>query len=206
MVSKNERLRLEAEAARTSSVADVAAFNHDKFARRLTAAKRSRAVREAALSGSLATLRGQVAEARSRVAQLENELEERIVRSPADGILRELTILGPGSVIAAGDKIAKVVPEEPGSMIAATVEARYLPRLRPGLPAKIRLIEARRGVSDEVLGAELAAVGVPDEEGASLPVELRLASGRLLVGSPVRVEIELERAPLLFTLVRSLRW
>lgn len=218
LVSKNERLRLEAEAARTSNVADVAAFNHDKNARRLAAAQRSRAVREAALAGSLATLHGQIAEARARVTHLEGELEERTVRSPAAGILRELAVLGPGSVVAAGEKFAKVVPEGPGSVIAAKVDARYLPRLRPGLRATVREIEARPSAGDGSFGsllaapfsaaiaAELAAVGVPDEDGDLVPVELRILADRLPVGAPVKVEIELERAPLLSTLLRSLRW
>lgn len=205
LVSKNERLRLEAEAERTRSTADIAALGHQKSQQKLAVARRNRQAREAGFAGSVGALDGQIRQARSTLVHLEDELRRRVVRAPAAGILGDLASLGPGSVVAAGDKIAKIVPEGPGELVVARVESRYLPRLRPGLTASVREIESHRGgLGRQVTGAVIA-VGVPGEDEDTTVVELRL-SQPLAVGSPVRVEIEVERKALLFSLLESLHF
>ena len=204
LVSQNERLRLEVEAARTRSVADVAALAHKKAVQRLAAARRARQAREAAFAGAIGLVRGQIEEARSDLVHFDEEVRRRTLRAPVAGVVRELQQLGPGSVLAAGEKIARIVPRGPGQVVLAQIEARYLPRLHAGLPAEVREVEARGGPG-EIWPAEVVAIGVPDADSRSVRVELKLLGGTLAVGAPVRVDIEIEKMPLALSLLETLR-
>ncbi|MEE8522936.1 MAG: HlyD family efflux transporter periplasmic adaptor subunit [Thermoanaerobaculia bacterium] len=167
------------------------------------------------LRRELAGIHEQRAVARAAVASLAHQIDLRTLRSPVAGRVGQLAEINPGSVVAAGQRLATVVPDGRPRAVAFFPAAEASGRIRPGQRARVRLtgFPALQYGSLEAtvtrVGSEIgdAAVRVElelaDDPPAAIPVEH---------GLPGSVEVEIGRASpaalLLYTAGRAVdrRW
>lgn len=90
--------------------------------------------------GRLSDLRREVTELESRLDEADEEMAQRLIRSPIRGTVEELMSVSTGSVVQAGQTVAQVSPME--ALVAEVLVApRDVGLLRDGLPARL-LIDA----------------------------------------------------------------
>lgn len=138
-----------------------------------------RAEGRAGLSAKLADLRAEAAAARADVEALRLTLDRQVLRAPADGTVGDVTPLREGEELAAGARVATLVPSGELEVIATFDGAGALGRVVVGQAARMRL-DGRDWTRFGELGGHVAAVGAEPGDGA-LRVELQVAShdGRL---------------------------
>jgi len=178
--------------------------------RRLTASSEG-ALRVDRLGRRLATLWEQIAAARIAVERARTEVERHRVRAPASGTLGEVADLRPGAVVAAGEKLALVVPERSPTVVAE-VDATAVGRVRPGQGAIVKL-DAFPWTQYGVVHARVVRVGSEAHRGAvrtELAIDRRAASGTsipLQHGLAASVEIAVEDvAPITLVVRRLASW
>jgi protease secretion system membrane fusion protein len=69
---------------------------------------------------------------------LQNDLERIDIKAPAAGQVVGLTIQTPGGVVAAGQKLMDIVPNDEPLLLEANVQPHFIDRVHSGLPVDIR--------------------------------------------------------------------
>ncbi|HEX8825391.1 MAG TPA: HlyD family efflux transporter periplasmic adaptor subunit [Archangium sp.] len=196
VVSKLEWSRAHTEVERALAAEGAARAALARVRSEGTTQSTERRTRLAALRGEIARLEGEESVARASVARLREELERRIVRAPADGILGETSSVRVGAQLKAGDPIATVVAGGPVRIVALFSPDSSLGRVRAGQRARMRL-EGFSWTEFGMLEARVVAVASEVREGL-VRVELSvdgLASGiPLQHGLPGTVDIAVEQA------------
>jgi membrane fusion protein (multidrug efflux system) len=165
-----------------------------------------RLVRIARLVRSRTETQGQVDAARAAVEELRREIALRTVRSPVDGVIADVAPLTPGAFLAAGRRLATVVPPGALRLVAHFAPADAVGRMRPGQPATVRLDGFPWGQYGTV-GAAVEYVATEPRDDA-IRVELRVSRPNPHVpmghGLTASVEAEVERVTPLALLLRSI--
>ena len=197
----DEKARRMRVLSATGAIADIEAFRYTTDARKARSARealkadadkigfdarlsqREREADLAALRQAAVTMEGDLIAARATAQRLQADIEARQVRAPADGIIGEVQPLAAGAFVAAGQKLATIIPDGRLTIVAEFAPAGALGRLRVGQKARLRLdgypwaqygvVEARvvrvAGESrDGLLRADLVAT-----PGAQARVQLR---------------------------------
>jgi membrane fusion protein (multidrug efflux system) len=183
VVSKLEWSRTHTELERALASEEAARAALARVRSEGTTQSSERRTRLAALRGELARLEAEESVARATVERLRGELERRIVRAPADGVLGDLRAVRVGAQLRAGDPIATVVAGGP-VRIVASFPAEALGRIRAGQRARMRLegfswtefgmleatvvavaSEARKGLVRVELSVDELPRGIPLEHG-----------------------------------------
>lgn len=73
------------------------------------------------------------------VAQRKEQLDNTEIRSPMDGIVRNVKLTTLGGVARSGDEIMQIVPVDDNLIIEAKVKPSDVAFVKPGLPATIKL-------------------------------------------------------------------
>ncbi len=131
--------RAQAEARRAAAASEALRHDEARVAGDASARGAEREADSARVAASLATFESEQIAAEAVVAQLRYELEARKIRAPADGVIGEVAGLKLGEVIAAGTKLATIVPDGDLHVVAAFDPATGLGRLTTGQPARLRL-------------------------------------------------------------------
>lgn len=183
------------------------------------------------IQSSIASTRGQIAETRmqslglveklrseaaaelnevsAKIAELEeralattDELNRLEIRAPVDGAVHELAIHTVGGVVAAGQVIMRIVPEQDEVAIDAKVMPTAIDQLVPGQLVKLRIAAFNRRTAPEISGTveRIAADATLDERtGLSyFTVRIRLSpdqvallgNDRLLPGMMVEAHVQ----------------
>ncbi len=111
-------------------------------------------------------------------------LDHLDVRAPADGIVQEIVVTAPGQAVAAHETLMKLVPQSEGLVVAAKVANQDVGRLRPGMPAsvKVRAFDyLRYGTLDGTL-QKIAADATPDPRTGELTYAVTVVTGRAQLG------------------------
>ncbi|WP_341529316.1 HlyD family efflux transporter periplasmic adaptor subunit [Nostoc sp. UHCC 0302] len=90
------------------------------------------------LQTKIAALESQIAQAKSQIVSLKLQLQQRIVRSPVDGMIFDLPIDKPGSVVQPGQRIAQIAPENTPLILKAEMPSTQSGFLKEGMPVKIK--------------------------------------------------------------------
>jgi membrane fusion protein, adhesin transport system len=85
------------------------------------------------------TMQGDALAAESTIARLHEQIERHVVRAPVSGTVADLPVLRTGAYVAAGQKLATVVPHGGLIIVADFAPAAVLGRIHPGQPARLRL-------------------------------------------------------------------
>lgn len=82
--------------------------------------------------------KSEIAQTRSEITALQIQMQQRIVRSPIDGIVFELPVSKPGEVLQPGQRIAKVAPKDSGFVLKATMPVKETGFVKTGMPVKVK--------------------------------------------------------------------
>ena len=200
-----ERVRTNAEIRRASyktSSLDVRRLRSEQRTRRRTGE-----VRIAGLRRELATLEGEKQALLAMVAELEQLLERRNIRAPADGYLGELQPLHAGSYVAEGAKLGTLMPTGELMLVAEFEPASALGRIRIDQSAELRLT-GFPWLEFGAVKARVTQVATEARDG-TVRVELELLQGQKSLipfqhGLPGSVEIAVESITPAELLLRSL--
>lgn len=196
-ISALEGVHLQTQAEAMRAAAESRELHAQRLELEARVARSERLIRLQQLQRDLEQLGAQIASSSAAIQVLEQEIAKRQVRAPVDGRVGEVATIRRGAVIAAGERLATVVPDGELRIVADYAPAAALGRVRAGQQARFRLTgfpSAQYGAYPArvlVAGLEPRAGQVrvelqPTLGGAPLPVALRH-------GLPGRVEIEIER-------------
>lgn len=99
----------------------------------------SREALVAALRRELLALEQRIKEIDATIASVDHKIDQCKLRAPVAGHVGEVGSINAGSVLAAGEMVARIVPEGRLRAVAYFPTADALGRLRPGQGARIRL-------------------------------------------------------------------
>jgi multidrug resistance efflux pump len=207
LISENERLRLESEAARATSVADIADLARARTVEHQKAAQKNLEAKRAAFDGLISSLRGDLVQIEAHIEHLSDEVARRTLRAPISGRVGRIQALRPGSWVEAGQPLIELVPGGSGRTVLAQVDARYLARLRVGQKASLRPILDQSGGLGPPEAAVVTALGLPElaGEGAPVDVELELeGETSLVVGAPLKLDLVVDRKPIIHIFLKAL--
>ncbi|WP_353931907.1 HlyD family efflux transporter periplasmic adaptor subunit [Okeanomitos corallinicola TIOX110] len=86
----------------------------------------------------ITTLQSQIAQTKSQITSINIQLQQRIVRSPINGIIFELPITKPGAVIQSGQRIAQIAPKNANLILKAQMPSQDSGFLKLGMPVKVK--------------------------------------------------------------------
>lgn len=89
-------------------------------------------------SAQISAIESQIAQTQSQIASLKLQLNQRIVRSPIDGIIFELPVSKPGQVLQPGQRIAQIAPLDTGVVLKASMPIQDSGFLKVGMPVKVK--------------------------------------------------------------------
>jgi multidrug resistance efflux pump len=151
------------------------------------------------------SLAGQLAAEQATADRLALEVERRIVRSPIDGVVAEVSSTRAGELARSGDTLGVIVPAGGVLIVAGFAPEQAFGRVRAGQRAHFRLAGfpwAQYGM----LSARVVEVAGELRDGmvrVELAIDEPLPSIPLQHGLPGDVEIEIERVSPLMLVVRA---
>ncbi|WP_414622984.1 HlyD family efflux transporter periplasmic adaptor subunit [Calothrix sp. CCY 0018] len=90
------------------------------------------------LQRQINSTKSEIAQTTSEITSLNIQMQQRIVRSPIDGIVFELPVTKPGEVLQPGQRIAKIAPENSGFVLKANMPVKETGLLKTGMPVKVK--------------------------------------------------------------------
>jgi len=130
--------------------------------------------------------RGDLRVAKSRLAQLEDQLARTMIRTPFDGIVVERLMM-PGERVDTGRNVVRVVDQQHLEVIARA-PLEYFSYVRPGLH-----LELKTGIQ-VVTGIVRTVVAVGSENTHQFELRLDIESNRFPVGQTLRVAVPISDA------------
>jgi HlyD family type I secretion membrane fusion protein len=122
----------------------------------------------------------------------EAALEALVVKAPAPGFVQEVVVTAPGQAVAPHEALMKLVPLGEGMVVEAKVANQDVGRLRPGMPAtvKVRAFDYLRYGSLEGSLVKVAADATPEPRTGELAYEVTVAIPRSHMGAaPGELEV-----------------
>ncbi|MFT3733173.1 MAG: HlyD family type I secretion periplasmic adaptor subunit [Hyphomicrobium sp.] len=110
----------------------------------------------------LQAVEGELSQLAEKRTAIETKLQRLDVRAPVSGRIHELAVHTVGGVVAAGDTLAYVIPDNDKLVVDALVQPKDIDRVHDGSPARIRFTSFDRTTTPELNG-EVMWVS-PDQE------------------------------------------
>jgi membrane fusion protein (multidrug efflux system) len=208
VISEMEVLRAKAEAKSRRAGVDSLRLSVSRVEREQYTRETERRAGIERLLRERSLLEGQRSASASVVERLQNEIEKRVIRSPATGLLGEVANSKPGAVLREGDKLGTIVPA--GEIrVVAEFSPSALGRVRPGQSARVRLASfpwtqygsltaTVKSVASEVRDGKIRVeLEVRNAPSSPIPVQH---------GLPGTVEIEVERVSPATLLLRTVKF
>jgi len=196
LISEVDELRTRSESQQRRAAADSLGIAIRRLEGGHRTEEQDRRVRIERLRSDFTRLRGHMATTTSAIERLENEIERRRIRAPVKGRLGEVAELRIGAFVAEGQKLGAIIPMGGLKVVAEFKPSSALGRIRPGQPARLRLV----GFPWTEYGSVSAVVDnvASEVRSGSVRVELALQPDAASAvpfqhGLPGAVEIEVER-------------
>ncbi|MBW4644749.1 MAG: HlyD family efflux transporter periplasmic adaptor subunit [Goleter apudmare HA4340-LM2] len=90
------------------------------------------------LQAQIAAVRSEIAQTQSQMTSIRLQLQQRIVRSPIDGVIFELPVTKPGAVVQPGQRIAQIAPKNTDWVLKAQMPSQDSGFLKVGMPVKVK--------------------------------------------------------------------
>ncbi|MBD2773637.1 HlyD family efflux transporter periplasmic adaptor subunit [Iningainema tapete] len=90
------------------------------------------------LQSQITAIQSQIAQTGSMSTSLKLQMQQRVVRSPVDGVIFELPIKKPGQVVQPGQLIASIAPNGSPLVLKAQMPIQHSGFLKVGMPVKIK--------------------------------------------------------------------
>jgi membrane fusion protein (multidrug efflux system) len=196
LVSEVQLSDARTQARQKRAAADTAQAEARQLVSEADVEGQSRRAHLAELERERARLEGEIEQTRRAIQRGVFEVTQRLVTAPSAGSIAALADLGPGAVVAAGDRLATIVPAGDLRVVAYFAPAQALGRIQRGQLGRMRL-EGFSWTHYGTLVTRVARVAAEPREGR-IRVELdlvldedtRAPIAHGLVGS---LEIEVER-------------
>jgi multidrug resistance efflux pump len=208
IISEMEVLRARSEAKSKRAAVDSLKLAVSRMEREQQTHETERRANIEKLLRERGQLEGQRATSAAAIERLRNEIERRIIRSPASGQLGEVASSKSGAVLREGDKLGTIVP--PGGLkVVAEFSPEALGRIRPGQLAHMRLANFP-WTQYGTLTATVTSVASEVRDG-KIRVELALQNNSsspvpVQHGIPGTIEIEVERVSPATLLLRAVKF
>lgn len=149
------------------------------------------------IRADMAAVDGEIATLSTRRERLAHDLERRVVRAPVGGRIGEVTPLQVGAVVAAGERLAVIVPPGELRVVAWFTPSAALGRIRPGQAAQLHL-EGFPSIQYGTVAARVDRIAAEPRDGL-VRVELAVRPGDahdipLQHGMPGTVEVRVDLA------------
>lgn len=155
-----------------------------------------------------------------RVAALDRQARSRIL-APQSGVIHQLAVHTEGGVIAPGQTLMRILPQDQSLVVTARARPTDIDQLREGQPARLRLSALDQRTTPDLEGRVTtisADLALPEEtlagavplSGAAYAVEIAIMDTRpetaaaLVPGMPVEVFMETEPRTVLSYVLRPL--
>jgi adhesin transport system membrane fusion protein len=121
----------------------------------------------------------QLEEYQQQITKQQDTHQRGIIRSPVDGIVKQLAVTTPGEVIQAGETIMDIVPQGDLMVIEAKLPVADIGYIEKGQPADIRLASADGARFKPIRGkvVYISADALKDEKDDSSYYEIRIQPG-----------------------------
>ncbi|HLP87888.1 MAG TPA: HlyD family efflux transporter periplasmic adaptor subunit [Nostocaceae cyanobacterium] len=86
----------------------------------------------------ITSVKSEIEQTKSQIKSLQLQLQQRVVRSPVDGIIFELPIKKPGSVVQPGQRLAQIAPKNATLILKAQMPSQHSGFVKVGMPVKIK--------------------------------------------------------------------
>jgi multidrug resistance efflux pump len=189
-----ERARSVAEQRRAAVESLRQALDRQGYEERSTQSEQRGDIDE--LERELALLASQASSAQAAVRRLERDLELRTIRAPVAGRIGQVAPVRTGSVVAAGEPLAMVVPRGEIKAIAELLPASALGRITPGQRARVVLQSFPAAQYGDLPAIVTRLASEPRDGRIRVELALRPVRGSRLPlqhGLPGTVEVEVER-------------
>ncbi len=90
------------------------------------------------LQAQITALESQIAQTQSQITSLKIQMQQRIVRSPIDGVIYEFPVTKPGAVLQPGQRIAQIAAKNTNFALKAQIPSQDSGFLKVGMPVKIK--------------------------------------------------------------------
>jgi HlyD family secretion protein len=90
------------------------------------------------LESQISGIQSQIAQTRGQMASIRLQLQQRIVRSPINGIIYELPVTKPGSVLQPGQMVAQIAPKDSIKILKAQIPSNDSGFIKVGMPVKLK--------------------------------------------------------------------
>jgi epimerase transport system membrane fusion protein len=141
---------------------------------------------QTAVATELGDVQARLADLNERLASASDRVERALIRAPVSGRVLKLAVHTVGGVIAPGQPLMDIVPEQESLIVEAHISPLDIDRVSAGLPARLRFSGFKRSRVPEVMGT-VTSVSADRIESASAGTAYYLA----------RVELEASQIDLL---------
>jgi HlyD family secretion protein len=90
------------------------------------------------LQTQIAALQSDIAQTHSQINSIKLQLVQKLVRSPIEGTIYELSVTKSGSVLQPGQMVAQIGPKNAPLILKAQIPSKYSGFLQVGMPVKIK--------------------------------------------------------------------
>ncbi|KAB8333286.1 HlyD family efflux transporter periplasmic adaptor subunit [Scytonema tolypothrichoides VB-61278] len=90
------------------------------------------------LQSQIDSLQSEISQTQSQLAASKIQLQQRVVRSPMNGVIFEFPTTKPGAVLQPGQRVAQIAPLQVGVVLKAQIPNQSSGFLKAGMPAKVK--------------------------------------------------------------------
>jgi len=138
-VAQIEAVRAQSESLKLAAARDALAAEQRRLATEAEARAFQQEAQVESLRRTILSLQGEAQVAESTIARLREEIDRHTVRAPVSGTIADVAMLRTGAFVAAGQKLATVVPHGGLIIVGEFAPAAVLGRIHPGQSARLRL-------------------------------------------------------------------
>lgn len=165
----------------------------------------------------LAETRAKISEFVERKVATDDQLNRIDIRAPQDGIVQQLAVHTVGGVIAAGDTIMLIVPDEENLIVEVKIAPQDIDQLYRGQTATLRFSAFNSRTTPEIEGnVSLISADITQDQRTGMSYYIarikfgasqvaRLGSVKLIAGMPVVAFIKTSERTMLSYLTKPLR-
>jgi hemolysin D len=124
---KQARLRLQEEQSSYKSVLQAG---------QLAVMKNQEQLKD--LQTQITAVQSEMAQTRSQIISIKVQIQQRVVRSPINGVIFELPTTKPGAVVQLGQRIAQIAPKNADFVLRAKMPNQDSGFLKVGMPVKVK--------------------------------------------------------------------
>ncbi|QDL07675.1 HlyD family secretion protein [Brasilonema octagenarum UFV-E1] len=90
------------------------------------------------LQAQIDSVQSEISQTQSQLTASNIQLQQRVVRSPIDGVIFEFPTTKPGAVLQPGQRVAQIAPLQVGVVLKAVIPNQHSGFLKAGMPAKVK--------------------------------------------------------------------